>query len=63
MVDLILAWAQAILILPLIAGEVTATEALRDACQSLKEVCLHVKQTFKDANVEFDSSKTQNMET
>lgn len=46
-----------------LAGEITATEALRDACQSLKEVCLHVKQTYKDANTEFDHNQSQDMQS
>ena len=43
------------------AGEITATEALRDAGQSLKEVCQHVRSTFKAANDSFD--QTQSMQT
>ena len=43
------------------AGEITATEALRDAGQSLKEVCQHVRSTFKTANESFD--QTQSMQT
>lgn len=46
-----------------IAGAVSATEALRDACQSLKDVCLHVKQTFEDANAEFDANEPQDMQS
>lgn len=42
-------------------GEITATEALRDAGQSLKEVCQHVRSTFKAANESFD--QTQSMQT
>lgn len=48
---------------PATAGEVTATEALRDACQNLKEVCMHAKQTFKDANAEFDNNQPEAMQT
>lgn len=44
------------------AGEVSATEALRGACQSLKGVCLHAKQTFRDANAQFDN-QAEDMQT
>ena len=31
------------------AGEISAAEALRQACRSLQDVCAHVKSTFTDA--------------
>ncbi len=30
------------------AGEISAVEALRQACQSLKQVCEHMKATFQE---------------
>ena len=44
--------------LGLTAGEITATEALREAGQSLKEVCQHVRSTFKTANENFDEAQS-----
>ena len=36
------------LVLLCCAGEISAVEALRQACQSLKQVCEHMKLTFQE---------------
>ncbi len=38
-------------------GEISATEALRQACQSLKDVCAHIKGTFEEAWAEFEAQQ------
>lgn len=32
-----------------LAGEISAVDALRQACQSLKMMCAHMKETFGEA--------------
>ena len=41
----------------LLAGEVTAVEALRQACQSLKQLCGHMKSTFDEAYEQYEQRK------
>ena len=41
----------------LLAGEVTAVEALRQACQSLKQLCGHMKSAFTEAYEQHEQSK------
>ena len=41
----------------LMLGELTAVEALRQACQSLKQLCGHIKSTFTAAYEEYEQTK------
>ena len=41
----------------LLAGEVTAVEALRQACQSLKQLCGHMQSTFNEAYEQYEQRK------
>ena len=36
------------------AGEISAVEALRQACQSLKQLCGHMKATFNEAYTQYE---------
>jgi hypothetical protein len=39
------------------AGEISATEALRQACQSLQDMCAHIRVTFEKAWDEFEAQQ------
>lgn len=41
----------------LVIGELTAVEALRQACQSLKQLCGHIKSSFTEAYEEYERTK------
>lgn len=41
----------------LLAGEVTAVEVLRQACQSLKQLCGHMKSIFNEAYEQYEQRK------
>ena len=41
----------------LLSGEVTAVEALRQACQSLKQLCGHMKSNFTEAYEQYEHSR------
>ena len=41
----------------LVLGELTAVEALRQACQSLKQLCGHMKSTFTEAYDQYEQTK------
>ena len=40
----------------LVPGELTAVEALRQACQSLKQLCGHMKSTFTEAYDQYEKT-------
>ncbi len=39
------------------AGEISATQALRNACEDLKDVCNHMKATFHKAQEKHDAKQ------
>ena len=41
------------------AGEISPVEALRQACQQLKEMCAHIKGTFEQAWAEFEAQQPE----
>ncbi len=45
------------LLLCLVPGELTAVEALRQACQSLKQLCGHMRSTFTEAYEQYEQTQ------
>ena len=41
----------------MVLGELTAVEALRQACQSLKQLCGHMKTTFTEAYEQYEQTQ------
>ena len=42
-----------------VAGEISPVEALRQACQQVKEMCAHIKGKFEQAWAEFEAQQPE----